>query len=71
MGQQGHGGHGIWGHFLRLGGHPPSSVLAAFLLHNISPFIAIIFSIRQGDPLVALLFVLYLEPFLVRLEASF
>jgi hypothetical protein len=45
-------------------------VSAAFLLHNISPFIAIIFSIRQGDPLAALLFVLYLEPFLVRLEAN-
>jgi hypothetical protein len=45
-------------------------VSAAFLLHNISPFIAIVFSIRQGDPLAALLFVLYLEPSLVRLEAS-
>ena len=45
-------------------------VSAAFLLHNISPFILILFSIRQGDPLAALLFVIYLEPFLVRLEAS-
>jgi hypothetical protein len=46
-------------------------VSAAFLLHNISPFIAIIFSIRQGDPLAAFLFVLYLEPFLVKLKANF
>ena len=45
-------------------------VSAAFLLHNISPFILILFSIRQGDPLAALLFVIYLEPFLVRLEAN-
>ncbi len=44
-------------------------VSAAFL-HNISPFILILFSIRQGDPLAALLFVIYPEPFLVRLEAN-
>jgi hypothetical protein len=43
---------------------------AAFLLRHISPFMAILFSIRQGDPLAALLFIIYLEPFLVRLEAS-
>jgi hypothetical protein len=43
---------------------------AAFLLHNISPFILILFSIRQGDPIAALLCILYLEPLLVRLEAS-
>jgi hypothetical protein len=42
-------------------------VSAAFLLHNISPLILILFSIRQGDLLAALLFVIYLEPFLVRL----
>jgi hypothetical protein len=41
-------------------------VSAAFLLH-ISPFILILFSIRQGDLLAALLFLIYLEPFLVRL----
>jgi hypothetical protein len=45
-------------------------VSAAFLLHNISPFITILFSIRQGDPVATLLFIIYLEPFLVRLEAS-
>ena len=43
---------------------------AAFLLRRISPFMAILFSIRQGDPLAALLFIIYLEPFLVKLEAS-
>ncbi len=41
---------------------------ASFLLHEVSPVLAILFSIRQGDPLAALLFVIYLEPFLVRLE---
>ena len=43
---------------------------AAFLLHGVSPFILILFSIRQGDPLAALLFIIYIEPFLVRLEAG-
>ncbi len=42
---------------------------ASFLLHEVSPVLAILFSICQGDPLAALLFVIYLEPFLVRLEA--
>jgi hypothetical protein len=42
---------------------------ASFLLFNISSVLAILFSIRQGDPLAALLFIIYLEPFLVRLEA--
>ncbi len=45
-------------------------VSAAFLLHIFSPFILILFSIRQGDPLAALLYVIYLEPFLVRLKAN-
>ena len=43
---------------------------AAFLLHGVSPFILILFSIRQGDPLAALLFIIYIEPYLVRLEAA-
>jgi len=42
---------------------------ASFLLHGLSPFLLILFSIRQGDPLACLLFVLYLEPFLAKLEA--
>jgi len=42
---------------------------AAFLLYGIPPFIYILFSIRQGDSLAVLLFILYLEPFLVRLKA--
>jgi hypothetical protein len=46
-----------------------SEAAASFLLHEVSPVLAILFSIRQGDPLAALLFVIYLEPFLVRLEA--
>jgi hypothetical protein len=28
--KQGHGGHGIWGHLQRLGGHPPSRCLSSF-----------------------------------------
>jgi hypothetical protein len=44
---------------------------ASFLLSNISPVLAILFSICQGEPLAALFFIIYLEPFLVRLEAVF
>jgi hypothetical protein len=33
-----------------------------FLLHGVSPILAILFSIRQGDPLAALLLVIHLEP---------
>jgi hypothetical protein len=43
---------------------------ASFLLHKISPALAIFFSIRQGDPLGALLYIIYIKPFLVRLEAA-
>jgi hypothetical protein len=43
---------------------------AAFLLTKVSSFLDILFSLRQGDPLAALLFILYIEPFLVRLEAA-
>jgi hypothetical protein len=43
---------------------------ASFLLSNISPVLVILFSIREGDPLAALLFIIYLEPFLVWLEAD-
>jgi hypothetical protein len=39
---------------------------AAFLLQGILSFIDILFSISQGNPLAALLFILYLEPFQVR-----
>ena len=42
-----------------------------FLLTKVSSFLDILFSIRQGDPLAALLFILYIEPFLVRLELLF
>jgi hypothetical protein len=42
---------------------------ASFLLHDISPVLAILFSIRQCGPLAALLFIIYLEHYLVRLEA--
>jgi len=45
-------------------------VTASFLLHSVSPALAILFSIHQGDPLASLIYVLYLEPFLVRLEAA-
>ena len=43
---------------------------ASFLLQSLSPALAILFSIRQGDPLASLIFILYMEPFLVQLEAS-
>ena len=41
---------------------------ASFLLHALSRPLEILFSIRQGDPLSSLLFVIYVEPFLRRLE---
>ncbi len=43
---------------------------AAFLVCHISLFTDILFSICQGDPHAVLLFIIYLEPFLVRLMAS-
>jgi hypothetical protein len=39
-----------------------------FLLHTLSPDMAVEFSIRQGDPAASVFFVIYIEPFLVRLE---
>ncbi len=59
-------GHGFRGWVATL--HRGAS--ASFLLHSISPALALLFSIRQGDPLASLLFVISIEPFLVKLEAS-
>jgi len=44
-------------------------ISSSFLLHAISRPLQILFSIRQGDPLSSLLFVIYVEPFLRRLAA--
>ena len=44
-------------------------ISSSFLLHAISRPLQILFSIRQGDPLLPLLFVIYIEPFLRRLVA--
>jgi Reverse transcriptase (RNA-dependent DNA polymerase) len=41
---------------------------ACFMLHSLSPFLLILFSIRQGDPLAMLLFILMIEPLLRRLQ---
>jgi hypothetical protein len=41
---------------------------ASFLLEKLSPELQVVFSIRQGDPLALILFVIHLEPYLVRLE---
>jgi Reverse transcriptase (RNA-dependent DNA polymerase) len=41
---------------------------ACFMLHGLTPFLLILFSIRQGDPLAMLLFILQIEPLLQRLQ---
>ena len=41
---------------------------AAFMLEELSPFMDILFSLRQGDPLAMILFMIQLEPLLARLE---
>jgi hypothetical protein len=41
---------------------------ATFLLHQLSPEVQVEFSIRQGDPLALLLFIIQQEPYLWRLE---
>jgi hypothetical protein len=43
-------------------------VPACFMLHTLSPDMAVEFSIHQGDPAALVFFVIYIEPFLVRLE---
>lgn len=43
---------------------------AVFLLQHISREVSVDFSIRQGDPLAALIFIIQLEPFLVALHRS-
>jgi len=42
---------------------------ATFMLHGLSPALAVLFSIRQGDPLAMLLFVIQLEPLLHYLQS--
>jgi hypothetical protein len=46
--------------------HTAASV--AFMLHSLSPALIITFSLRQGDPLAMLLFVIHIQPLLVRLQ---
>ena len=41
---------------------------AAFMLEELSPFMDILFSLRQWDPLAMILYVIQLEPLLARLE---
>ena len=41
---------------------------ACFMLHSLSPDLATIFSLRQGDPFAGILFTIHMEPFLVKLE---
>jgi exonuclease III len=43
---------------------------ASFILQKLTPPLEILFSIRQGDPFAGILFTIYVEPFLVRLEAA-
>jgi hypothetical protein len=39
------------------------------MLHSLSPALATIFSLHQGNPFAGILFTIHIEPFLVRLEA--
>ena len=39
-----------------------------FILQSLSASILVSFSIRQGDPLAMLLYIFYIEPFLISLE---
>ena len=41
-----------------------------FILKRLTDVIELLFSIRQGDPLAMILYILYMEPFLVALEAE-
>ena len=41
-----------------------------FILDELSQIIDVCFSIRQGDPLSMILYILYIEPFLKYLEAT-
>jgi Reverse transcriptase (RNA-dependent DNA polymerase) len=43
---------------------------ARFMLHSLTPALLILFTIRQGDPLAMLLFLLQIEPLLRRLHHS-
>ena len=43
-------------------------VAATFMLHSLSPTLRLLFTIRQVDPLAMILFVIHLEPYLVRLN---
>ncbi len=65
-----HEGHGLWDHLPRLGGHPPPGCLRGLPPPQHLSILAILFSIRHGDPLATLLFIIYQELFLVRLEAN-
>ena len=38
-----------------------------FILHNLTQSIMLTFSIRQGDPLAMMLYIVYMEPFLLSL----
>jgi exonuclease III len=42
--------------------------MATFMLHGLSPDVAILFSIRQGDPVAMILYVLQIEPLLFKLS---
>ena len=39
-----------------------------FILNGLTRAIEVLFSIRQGDPLAMLLYILYIEPLLIALE---
>ena len=41
-----------------------------FILEHLSQAIELSFSIRQGDPMAMVLYILYIEPLLLRLESS-
>ena len=43
-------------------------ITTRFIMNNLTAEVRLTFSLRQGDPIAMLLYIFYMEPFLLRLE---